>query len=85
MFIEKLGIVNPARFNYLNKSGCYEVEDIDDKADFEHVLSAMKAVNISEQDQNKICGIIAGILHLGNIGFKPDSNHFAQLDNLDCN
>jgi myosin heavy subunit len=80
---EKLGIISPSRFLYLSKSDCYEVDDIDDSEDFKQVLSAMKEVNISEENQMNICRIIAGILHLGNVTFKSDANHYATPENFD--
>lgn len=71
------------RFVYLNKSGCYEVDGINDKKDFEEVQNAMQAVKISDQDQFNIFKIVAGILHLGNIKFIPHGN-YAQTENIDC-
>jgi myosin heavy subunit len=76
--------VSPSRFLYLSKSGCYEVEDMNDASEFDLVLNAMKAMNISELDRENICKIIAGILHLGNVTFTSDQNHYAQPNNMEC-
>ena len=76
---EKLGISNASRFQYLNKSGCYNVDGIDDTKDFQDVLKALKTVNISDAEQLNIFKIIAGVLHLGNIRFQTSGN-YAQLE-----
>lgn len=70
------------RFTYLSRSGCYEVDGINDQKDFEEVQSAMQAVKISDQDQFNIFKIVAGILHLGNIKFVSHGN-YAQPENID--
>lgn len=72
-----------SRFLYLSKSGCYDVEGLDDQKDFQEVLNAMKTVNISDKDQFNIFKIVSGILHLGNITFKHNGN-YAQTESLDC-
>ena len=69
---------------YLNKSGCYEVDGVNDTKEFQDVLNAMKIININESDQFSIFRIIAGILHLGNISFKSNGN-YAQPEQNDCN
>lgn len=81
---EKLGIVSMSRFYYLSKSGCYEVDGVNDQKDFQDILNAMKVINISDADQMNIFKIIAGILHLGNIMFKSDGN-YAQPENATSN
>jgi len=73
--IEKLGIQNASRFSYLNRSGCYDVESMDDSKEFQDVLNAMSIINISQENQNVIFKIIAGILHLGNVNFVPNGNY----------
>ena len=73
-----------SRFLYLSKSGCYEVDGLNDQKEFDDVLNAMKVVNISEIDQFNIFKILAGVLHLGNIIFKSEGN-YAQPENQNCN
>jgi myosin heavy subunit len=82
-FIEKLGIQNIQRFSYLNKSGCFNVDGINDTSDFQDVVNAMNTVNISEENQFNIFKIIAGILHLGNISFISNGN-YAQTEQDLC-
>lgn len=80
---KKLGIVNMSRFSYLNKSGCYDVDGLNDQNDFKEVLNAMKTIKISDSDQLNIFKLIAGILHLGNVVFKTESN-YAQPESYEC-
>ena len=82
-FTENLGIQNAARFSYLSKSECYEVEGIDDYKEFQDVVNAMKIIKISESHIQSILRIIAGILHLGNVNFVANNN-FAQVENEKC-
>lgn len=72
-----------SRFSYLNRSGCYEVDGLNDAKDFNEVLNALRAVKISNEEQFNIFKLVAGILHLGNINFVPSGN-YAQPENNDC-
>lgn len=84
MFVKgQLGIQSMTRFQYLSKSGCYKVDDVDDSKEFNDVLKAMKVINISQKDQEQIFNIIAGLLHLGNVNFIENGN-YAQLQNDSC-
>ena len=73
-----------SRFQYLAKSGCYSVEEIDDAKEFGDVLNAMKVINISEADQEQIFRILAAILHLGNINFVETQTYHAALQDDKC-
>jgi myosin heavy subunit len=73
-----------SRFSYLDKSGCYQVDGLNDEKEFQDVCNAMRVVNINESDKLSIFKIIAGILHLGNVTFKSEGN-FAQPENLNSN
>ena len=68
----------------MSKSGCFNVEDVNDAKEFGDVLNAMKVINISESNQEQIFKILAGILHLGNINFAETSNFNATLQNDKC-
>ena len=53
---------------------------MDDQAEFASVLNAMKVINISDENQNQIFNILAGILHIGNINFTETQKSEAALD-----
>ncbi len=48
---------------------------MNDHKEFQDVLNAMRIINISQENQNTIFKIIAGILHLGNVNFVPNGNY----------
>uniref|UniRef100_A0A671NT85 Osteoclast-stimulating factor 1 n=1 Tax=Sinocyclocheilus anshuiensis TaxID=1608454 RepID=A0A671NT85_9TELE len=72
-----LGITNLDYYTYLNQSGSYKVDDINDKHDFQETLHAMDVIGISGMDRAMVVQIVAGILHLGNISFREAGNYAA--------
>ncbi|KAM9825606.1 unconventional myosin-Ie isoform X1 [Syngnathus typhle] len=72
-----LGITSLDYYTYLNQSGSYKVDDINDKNDFQETMHAMKVIGISDQDRAMVLQIVAGVLHVGNITFKEAGNYAA--------
>ncbi|KAM8870138.1 myosin IEb [Spinachia spinachia] len=72
---ENLGVTTPEYYFYLNQSGTYTVEDMNDKKDFADTMEAMSVVGLSAEDQNSVLQLVAGILHLGNISFREENNY----------
>ncbi|XP_060767907.1 unconventional myosin-Ie isoform X1 [Neoarius graeffei] len=72
-----LGITNLDYYSYLNQSGSYKVDDINDKSDFQETRHAMDVIGISGEDHAMVLQIVAGILHLGNISFRESGNYAA--------
>ncbi|KAG7468021.1 hypothetical protein MATL_G00138420 [Megalops atlanticus] len=72
-----LGITNLDYYNYLNQSGSYKVDDINDKSDFQETMHAMNVIGIKPEDRTLVLQIVAGVLHLGNINFKEAGNYAA--------
>ncbi|XP_051919723.1 unconventional myosin-Ie isoform X1 [Hippocampus zosterae] len=72
-----LGITSLDYYTYLNQSGSYKVDDINDKNDFQETVHAMKVIGISDQDRAMVLQIVAGVLHVGNISFKEAGNYAA--------
>ncbi|XP_016048332.1 unconventional myosin-Ie [Erinaceus europaeus] len=72
-----LGITSMDYYNYLSLSGSYEVDDIDDRREFQETLHAMNVIGIFAEEQTLVLQIVAGILHLGNISFKEVGNYAA--------
>uniref|UniRef100_A0A8C1QUU0 Osteoclast-stimulating factor 1 n=1 Tax=Cyprinus carpio TaxID=7962 RepID=A0A8C1QUU0_CYPCA len=73
-----LGITKLDYYSYLNQSGSYKVDDINDKHDFQETLHAMEVIGISGMDRSLVLQIVAGILHLGNVGFREAGNYAAR-------
>uniref|UniRef100_A0A673ZM56 Osteoclast-stimulating factor 1 n=1 Tax=Salmo trutta TaxID=8032 RepID=A0A673ZM56_SALTR len=72
---ENLGVTTPDYYLYLNQSGTYTVEDVNDKKEFSDTMEAMSVVGLSVDDQDMVLQIVAGILHLGNIAFREEGNY----------
>uniref|UniRef100_A0A3B4UQE9 Osteoclast-stimulating factor 1 n=1 Tax=Seriola dumerili TaxID=41447 RepID=A0A3B4UQE9_SERDU len=72
---ENLGVTTPDYYNYLNQSGTYTVEDVNDKKEFSDTMGAMSVVGLSVEDQDSVLQLVAGILHLGNISFREENNY----------
>ncbi|XP_051234466.1 unconventional myosin-Ie isoform X2 [Dicentrarchus labrax] len=72
-----LGITTLDYYTYLNQSGSYKVDDINDKSDFQETMHAMEVIGISAEDRSMVLQIVAGVLHLGNITFREAGNYAA--------
>ncbi|XP_039629661.1 unconventional myosin-Ie isoform X1 [Polypterus senegalus] len=72
-----LGITSLEYYYYLNQSGSYKVDDINDKSDFQETIHAMNVIGIFSEEQAMVLQIVAGVLHLGNISFKESGNYAA--------
>jgi len=77
--VDKLQLYGVEHFHYVNQSGCYTVDDVDDAQDFAEVVNAMNTMGITPDEQDVIFEIIAGILHLGNIVFQEDGRGNAYV------
>ncbi|KAL3989715.1 Myosin head (motor domain) family protein [Acanthocheilonema viteae] len=73
-----LGITTLDYYNYLNHSGCYTVDGIDDAKEFKQILHAMDVIGIDTTKQMEILQLVAAIMHIGNITF-VESNNFAAI------
>ncbi|XP_062848367.1 myosin IEb [Trichomycterus rosablanca] len=72
---ENLGITTPDYYFYMNQSGTYTVDDINDKKEFFDTMDAMSVIGLSLDEQDAVLQIVAGILHLGNITFREEGNY----------
>ncbi|XP_048418708.1 unconventional myosin-Ie isoform X1 [Stegostoma tigrinum] len=72
-----LGITNLDYYFYLNQSGSYKVDDINDRKDFQETLHAMNVIGIFADEQAMVLQIVAGVLHMGNLSFKEVGNYAA--------
>lgn len=80
---EQLGTSDPSYFNYLSQSGTYDVEGIDDVAEYAEMKEAMGICGIGQNDRVSLLQIAAGVLHLGNIRFVEQGN-FATVADDQC-
>ena len=72
-------------FEYLKKSECYEVKNVNDVELYREVQDSFQTMNFQQREQEAIWAIVASILCLGNINFDDsvydDSNLLIKLKN----
>uniref|UniRef100_A0A8C9T1K2 Myosin IHb n=1 Tax=Scleropages formosus TaxID=113540 RepID=A0A8C9T1K2_SCLFO len=69
-------------YRYLVQGQCAKVSSISDKTDWRTVRKALSVIEISEADTEHLFGVIASVLHLGNIRFEADARGYATLNTL---
>ncbi|CAJ1070558.1 LOW QUALITY PROTEIN: unconventional myosin-Ih [Xyrichtys novacula] len=72
---------NCKNYSYLVQGDCAKVSSINDKSDWKTVRKALSVIEFSESDIENLFGIIASVLHLGNIKFDADARGYASLSN----
>ncbi|XP_076020339.1 unconventional myosin-Ih [Genypterus blacodes] len=70
---------NCQQYRYLVQGGCAKVSSINDKSDWRTLRKALSVIEFSESDVESLFGIIASVLHMGNIQFEADARGFAAL------
>eukprot|EP00928_Gymnodinium_smaydae_P028298 TRINITY_DN21606_c0_g1_i2.p1 TRINITY_DN21606_c0_g1~~TRINITY_DN21606_c0_g1_i2.p1 ORF type:complete len:1743 (+),score=366.46 TRINITY_DN21606_c0_g1_i2:64-5292(+) len=66
-------------FRYL-KANPAEVPGINDAGDFDKLRQAFASLSFEMYEQDEVFKIAAGILHLGNVTFKPDEHQTEEQD-----
>ncbi|XP_012281982.1 unconventional myosin-IXb isoform X2 [Orussus abietinus] len=59
------------RYNYLNKSGCYGLENIDERHEFSRLKQSMEMVGFTPEKQRRLFAVLSAVLLLGNVEFQP--------------
>ena len=72
---------NVQDYFYLNQSGCFEVDDVDDAEEFQTVLAAMQQLNFAQPEIDSIFTLCSGVLHLGNLSFVATGDRKCTLQN----
>uniref|UniRef100_A0A669AW40 Unconventional myosin-Ih n=1 Tax=Oreochromis niloticus TaxID=8128 RepID=A0A669AW40_ORENI len=72
---------NCKHYRYLVQGKCAKVSSINDKSDWKTVRKALSVIDLSESDIENLFGIIASVLHMGNIKFEADARGYATLNN----
>ncbi|XP_072043238.1 unconventional myosin-XV-like [Amphiura filiformis] len=68
----KLGLYDAERYHYLNQgSRSSRIEGKPDAEDFLSLTTAFDVLNFSTVEQDTVFGILASILHIGNVAFQP--------------
>jgi myosin I len=76
---DRFGVQTPESYLYTSRSKCYNVEGIDDHADFNDTLHAMSTIGISQQEVDDIFKVLAAILWLGNVQFVENNEGNAAI------
>lgn len=53
------------RYNYLNKSGCYGLENIDERHEFSRLKQSMEMVGFTPEKQRRLFAVLSAVLLLG--------------------
>lgn len=71
-------------YNYVNQTGCYELERIDDRQEFEKLCMALTVLNVEEEIQEGVYSLVSAVLVLGNMNFtSEDGGESVSLDASD--
>ncbi|KAK3329495.1 P-loop containing nucleoside triphosphate hydrolase protein [Apodospora peruviana] len=76
---EIFGIQKPETYIYTSRSKCFNVDGIDDIADFADTINAMKIIGLSQAEQDSIFRMLAAVLWTGNLVFREDDNGYAAV------
>ena len=74
-FTNKWGPFLPfEEYNFLNQSGCIQIDGVDDKKEFLEVTEALHILQFSPEQQDQMMRIITAVLLMGNILFTHGSS-----------
>jgi myosin heavy subunit len=80
---EKFQLLPPRSYNYLNQSGCFSLEGINDADKFDSLRLAFEIVQIPTETIEGILSVLSSILWLGNLVFEDTENENAALTSAD--
>uniref|UniRef100_A0A3B4CG41 Myosin motor domain-containing protein n=1 Tax=Pygocentrus nattereri TaxID=42514 RepID=A0A3B4CG41_PYGNA len=79
--LRQLGLERDTQhYNYLVGGECANVSSINDKNDWKTVKNALSVIHFDESDIEHLFGVIASVLHLGNVHFDGDTKGYAVLN-----
>ncbi|CAG8569898.1 1649_t:CDS:10, partial [Racocetra fulgida] len=80
---DQFGIQGPESYLYTCKSGCLDVDGIDDTKDYSETLEAMSIIGLTQSEQDDIFRMLAIILWLGNVQFEENKDGNAAISDED--
>ncbi|KAH8883823.1 myosin-1 [Thozetella sp. PMI_491] len=76
---DTFGVQGPETYLYTSRSKCLDVDGIDDLAEFEETLNAMRIIGLTQQEQDSIFRMLSAILWTGNLVFKEGDDGYATV------
>lgn len=76
---ENYGIQQPSQYVYTSRAKCFDVDGIDDLAEYQDTLNAMKIIGLSQAEQDEIFRMLAAVLWTGNIQFREGDDGYATV------
>jgi myosin-1 len=76
---EIFGVQKPESYVYTSRSKCFNVDGIDDLAEFKDTMNAMKIIGLTQAEQDEIFRMLAAVLWTGNIQFMEDNSGYAAV------
>lgn len=71
---ETYGVQQPQSYVYTSRSKCFDVPGINDAADFQETLEAMKIIGLTKPEQDNIFRMLAAVLWIGNVSFRENDS-----------
>lgn len=76
---ESFGVQGPQSYVYTSRSKCLDVAGIDDHAEFEETMNAMRVIGMSQAEQDDVFRMLAAVLWIGNISFLENDEGNAAI------
>lgn len=76
---QNFGVQTPDTYLYTSRSKCLSVDGIDDLAEFEDTLNAMKVIGLTQAEQDDIFRVLSAVLWTGNIVFREGDDGYAAV------
>ncbi|XP_065224768.1 unconventional myosin-IXAa-like isoform X2 [Planococcus citri] len=68
---ELLHLQSVEKYNYLNRTGCYVLDNVDEKYEFSRLKQSMEMVGFTQEKQRRLFAVLSAVLLLGNVEFQP--------------
>lgn len=59
------------QYSYLNRSGCYVLDNVDESHEFSRLKQSMEMVGFTYEKQRRLFSVLSAVLLLGNVEFQP--------------